>query len=387
MTAAADANLRTPHHPLGRVGLAEPHTALQHGGPPPTPAAPPFGPTAAPVIPTAIAPLPFPYTTSLEDRTLGVHSAGVHSAGAHRAGANRADTHGAEHRGLEDRRAEDRRAENHRSDSHPLGTNASEHMAVDRIDDHHEPYLLGAHGEATRGPLTHQQRHSARSGAAAGAGATSSGVHPHTEAASSWHLPVRALGRGEQLYRAGMPAEALFIIEAGLVALELDVPKARIVALAGPGDAIGSLAPGKGSYLETATTLSGEVVLRRLDSAAHSLLPPAESAALLLAAARARVSALTHALEESEQPVPARIARAFLRLGSRFGHELQDGTVRLTLPITHDTLAAMVGAARETTTAVIAQLRQAGLVQGTRGNYRIAPAPLAAYALEVALAS
>lgn len=204
--------------------------------------------------------------------------------------------------------------------------------------------------------------------------------------AGVWRLPVRAYSRGDQLYEAETTAEAAYIIEAGLVALELNAPKARIVALAGPGDVVGALAPGHGVYLESATALSGEVAVRVLDERAQVELSASELSALLLGAAAAKVVTLTHALEDGEEPVPARIARAFVRLGSRFGQTTTDGTVRLTLPLTHDTLAAMVGAARETTTAVISQLREAGLVEGTRGSYRIRPTELAEFALEVALA-
>lgn len=199
-------------------------------------------------------------------------------------------------------------------------------------------------------------------------------------------LASRAHARADVLYRAGERADAALIVEAGLVALELDVPRPRVVALAGPGDVIGALSPGHGAYLETATALSGEVVVRHLDEWSQAELPPDVLSELLLSAAAARVAVLTHALEEAEQPVPARVARAFLRLGSRFGQPLADGTVRLTLPLTHDTLAAMVGAARETTTAVIAEFRQLGMLDGTRGNYRMRPAALAEYALKAALA-
>lgn len=212
-----------------------------------------------------------------------------------------------------------------------------------------------------------------------GAGATTTPLALH-------RLALRTHARGDELYRAGDRAEAVFVLEAGLVALELDAPRPRIVALAGPGDVIGALVPGRDAYLETATALSGEVIVRQVDALTGAELPPEALAQLLLGAAAARVTMLTHTLEDAEQPVPARIARAFLRLGSRFGQPLTDGTVRLTLPITHDTLAAMVGAARETTTAVIAQFRELGLVQGTRGNYRTRPGALAEYALETALA-
>jgi len=59
--------------------------------------------------------------------------------------------------------------------------------------------------------------------------------------------------------------------------------------------------------------------------------------------------------------------------------------VRLTLPLTHENLAAMIGAARETTTATLGELRQLGLLEGTRGSYRFRPEPLFDYAQRSAL--
>jgi CRP-like cAMP-binding protein len=89
-----------------------------------------------------------------------------------------------------------------------------------------------------------------------------------------------------------------------------------------------------------------------------------------------------------------------LRLGDRFGQSIDDGTVasgadrrapsrrvRLTLPLTHETIASMVGAARETTTSTIEQMRRKGLVHGTRGRYVIDVDGLTEYANEAAAAS
>ena len=53
-----------------------------------------------------------------------------------------------------------------------------------------------------------------------------------------------------------------------------------------------------------------------------------------------------------------------------------DGLVRLTLPLTHEHLAALIGAARETTTLTLSDLRRRGFVEGTRGRYRFDPARL-----------
>lgn len=200
-------------------------------------------------------------------------------------------------------------------------------------------------------------------------------------------LPRRSFSKGETLYRRGDGAAHAFIIEAGLVALTLGAlsDRERVVALAGPGDVVGALAPNLREYQDSAAALSGEVTVRPLpldDPDGGDTFQ-----ALLTYAAGEQIVRLTGALEDSAFPVPARVARALLRLGDRFGQRMEDGAVRLTLPITHETLAALVGAARETTTGIVQQLRQQGLLEGTRGSYRYRPGPLGDYAYEAALAA
>ncbi len=205
---------------------------------------------------------------------------------------------------------------------------------------------------------------------------------------AAWDLAAsRDYLKGEVVYTGGEASEFAFAIEAGLVALTLTAhpERERIVALAGPGDIIGELTPGTERYLETATALSPGVRCRLLARAAHTDASSVDGAelqgALALAAGR-QLARLTDAMADSEVAVPARIARTLVRLAERFGHRGADGLTRITLPITHDTLAAMVGAARETTTGVVQTLRDRGLLTGTRGRYLFEPEKLAAFAAE-----
>lgn len=184
--------------------------------------------------------------------------------------------------------------------------------------------------------------------------------------------PARVLARGEALYRAGDPATALFAVEAGLVALSVASPtgRERIVGVAGPGDLVGALDPRADRHGEHAHALGAAVVVRALD-------PRGEGHGDAIARALgAHATQLRHALEDVDLPVAARLARALARLGERFGQRGEDGLVRLTLPLTHEHLAALVGAARETTTLTLSDLRRRGLVEGTRGRYRFDPARL-----------
>jgi len=181
------------------------------------------------------------------------------------------------------------------------------------------------------------------------------------------HYPRRELGKGEPLYRTGDRPDTVYGVVHGLVKLTIDVPsgKERIVGLAGPGDLIGALAPGQAALRESAEALSASVVVTVVPREEASLFEPA-----LFRAAGDQLTRITDALEDGELPVGARLARALLRLGERFGQVAADGSVRLTLPLTQDNLAAMIGAARETTTATVGELRRLGLLEGTRGSYR-----------------
>lgn len=199
---------------------------------------------------------------------------------------------------------------------------------------------------------------------------------------ASAQYPHRTYCKNEYLFHAQTLASHAWFIEEGMVALTLDAAadRQRILGLAGPGDIIGALAPHLNEYTHGALALSGQVVARLLPMNDPDLAPP------LAAAAGQHILHLTWALEDAAQPVPARLARTLLRLGQRFGQQTDSGAVRLTLPITHDTLAALVGSARETTTSIIQQLRQDGLLEGTRGSYRFLSEKLQEFAHEAALA-
>jgi len=105
---------------------------------------------------------------------------------------------------------------------------------------------------------------------------------------------------------------------------------------------------------------------------------------LLERAAARRLERLTRRLGWEGAPVAARLAAVFVDLAERFGQEVADGMVRLTLPLTHDTLAGLVGAARETTSVAVQELRRRGLIAGTRGRYLVLPRALRDFALEAA---
>jgi len=202
-------------------------------------------------------------------------------------------------------------------------------------------------------------------------------------------LPLQELGRGitlsagETLYRQGDEVESAFLVSSGLLALAVGGGRGRerVVDLAGPGDVVGAVSGRQERYLDTATALGPDTRVVAVPLGTGSEV----ARDLLDRAAAQRLERLTEHLEEEDTPVVARVALAFARLAERFGQEVADGMVRLTLPLTHDTLAALVGAARETTSAAVQQLRREGLIAGTRGRYLVLPRALRAYAQEAPL--
>lgn len=186
------------------------------------------------------------------------------------------------------------------------------------------------------------------------------------------------LARGDSLYRRGDQAGAVYRVEAGLLKLFVNTPagRERITALAGPGDLIGSADPGSSHCTENAAALSSSVRVSVLGPGLQ--LNPE----LQLEALSWQLQQLRDSLEDGELPVPARLARTFVRLAERFGQRQASGLVRLTLPLTHEDLAAIIGAARETTSTVLAGMRSAGVLSGTRGSYSLDPETMRDYAAQ-----
>ena len=147
--------------------------------------------------------------------------------------------------------------------------------------------------------------------------------------------PSRELKRGEVLYRLGDEGEAIFLIEEGLVKLSLDLVsgKERITSIAGPGDLVGAITPVHVRYQDGAEALSPRVRVTIIPS---DQLDDTGLQQATLTATGHYWCRLKEALEDSELPVGGRLARAFLRLGERFGQSTGDSRVRLTLPLTHE---------------------------------------------------
>ncbi len=198
------------------------------------------------------------------------------------------------------------------------------------------------------------------------------------------HGAGMTLEAGETLYHQGDAARHSYLVTSGLLAVSLDGAggRGRLIDLAGPGDVVGALSPDQERYLDTASALGPDVRIVALPQDVHD---GGTYDSVLGHAAAVRLERLTEQLQDVDVPVAVRVAKVFLRLAQRFGQEVQGGIVRLTLPLTHDTLAGLVGAARETTSSAVQQLRDQGLLAGTRGRYLVLPLALQRFAEDSAV--
>jgi CRP/FNR family transcriptional regulator len=185
--------------------------------------------------------------------------------------------------------------------------------------------------------------------------------------------------RGDVLYHAGEPATNLHIIIEGQVKLVAFTPggKERIFAICGPQDLIGeAFLPQDAHYGADAVALTEIVTcpVSRQQFLELSLHLPQ----FVLVFAELVVGYLTacrQQLEDVYAPVKLRLVKVLLEQAQRFGASAEDGWVELHTELSHDELAAMIGATRVSVSLAMAGLRKQGLLESSHRHYRLhAPA-------------
>ena len=194
--------------------------------------------------------------------------------------------------------------------------------------------------------------------------------------------PLRHFMKGEPVFHCGDPAAGLFTVRSGLVRLVHLTEEGRevTVRLAGPGDVLEPHVLGQHArhsadarcVTEAALDYTPQGVLLR-GSDRRSLLDLLARLERQLASAETRVTLMTC-------PTETRVLWLFGWLAPRFGVARRDGPgtgwTELGLHLTHEDVAALVNATRVTVTCAFAQLREAGVLQGSRGRYLVKLSPL-----------
>ena len=187
--------------------------------------------------------------------------------------------------------------------------------------------------------------------------------------------PERPFPRGATIFRAGDPATHLHVVASGQVKLVVPTPEGRerILAVCGPEDFFGEAFVDDGDVYRVdavALTDAATCPMDHEDYRRLSLHAPGFVLAFTQILA-GKLSACRDQLARVEAPIRARVAELLLTQAQRFGENHGGGWWALETELRHDDLAGMVPATRVSVTSAIASLRSAGVLEGTRGRYRL----------------
>ncbi len=179
--------------------------------------------------------------------------------------------------------------------------------------------------------------------------------------------------RGELIFLRGELARAIYVVKEGTVKLSVMTPEGREVTLAliGAGDLLGDL-PLFGSETEECDAVAlTDVLLCKFSAAAFELLISykPQVALMVIRALGDKLREVRTGLEAAHtKSVNERLALALVKLAEQHGFRTRLG-VGINLRLTHEELAKMVGAARETVSATMSKWKQEGIL--TYDHHRI----------------
>ena len=182
----------------------------------------------------------------------------------------------------------------------------------------------------------------------------------------------RTFARGEVLVHEGDPSDSLHLIESGRLAVRVDTSAGdtAIFNVIGPGDCFGELSLlGGAAPVRTATVVALEdAATRSLTSAVFEDLRRRHAAIdeLLLSLFARRIEELSSRLVEvMYDGLDRRVHHRLLDLVETYG---AGGDAPVTIPLTQEQLAQLVGGTRPSVNEVLQRLAAQGLVELGRGR-------------------
>jgi len=205
--------------------------------------------------------------------------------------------------------------------------------------------------------------------------------------------------RGGHLYREGEQSRAPYLVESGVLRVSVDAigGRTRLFDLAGPGDILGTAALEDDLHAET--VMATEVGARLLVIDLGATLASREGRMELTSGLVEQLVRSRELADDLGLPMGARICRILARLAERLGESSEapvPGATRalrdsvpasspsqwrhLPFSLTHDDVALLAGCARVTATRILGDLKEAGVLDGSRGDYALVPEALEAAA-------
>ncbi|HZJ10172.1 MAG TPA: Crp/Fnr family transcriptional regulator [Trueperaceae bacterium] len=207
-------------------------------------------------------------------------------------------------------------------------------------------------------------------------------------------LPATAelrLASGRSLYVEGQRAVAPYLVVSGIlrVSVALIGGRERLIDIVGPGDVVGTAALEAADHAESVVAAEDGAVVAELDLA--RVLANRGSRQRLASALVKQLVRSRELADDLGLPMGARICRILARLAERLGEAVSAGSAatapagtlgavtswrHLPFNLTHDDVALLAGCARVTATRVMGDLKEAGVLDGSRGDYALVPTAL-----------
>lgn len=180
----------------------------------------------------------------------------------------------------------------------------------------------------------------------------------------------QTLERGAVLFNQGDPATQCYVLESGRMRLVQLHPDGRVVIhrILTPGEFFGGIAAlGDEAYPVSAEAVEASTVLGWSKEAMRRILSAHPPVALNLLRLQARrIQELQERINElAWDRVERRVARAVLRLARQVGRRTEEG-VLLDLPLSREDLANLTGTTLYTTSRILSQWEQRGIVRAGR---------------------
>ncbi len=218
-----------------------------------------------------------------------------------------------------------------------------------------------------------------------GSGA-SSPVPPSNSRKRQQRPTTVTFSRGNLIFSPGNGEGLIYIVRGGCVRLYKTLPDGRTInlALLGPNtiftqeDRSDGLASGATAEALVDSTLS----IVEADDLAELIADSPELASAVIAGMTRRLTDLQTLVEHLlVRDTAVRLATTLLALSARFGNPTADGMAAIALPLTHQSLANMIGSNRVTVTRKLLELQEKGLVRSLgRNALAVAPDGLRAFA-------
>ena len=192
--------------------------------------------------------------------------------------------------------------------------------------------------------------------------------------------------RGQEIFTPGQGLGLVYIVRSGCVRLYKVLADGRSInlGLLGPNTVFTQedISDGIASGSVAEALVDSTIAVVDMDSLASIIADSPELAAAMVTGMSRRLTELQTLVEHLlVRDTAVRLATTLLSLANRFGRPTADGMIAIALPVTHQSLAAMIGSNRVTVTRKLLELQEGGYVRSLgRNAIAVDPIKLREYA-------